>query len=493
MTVGTTTRRAAKAKAVVSTAKGAKAKSLDIVSAMNHPGLFGPWFQGARSWNGWRVVLKGAFGLPMTDQECEFFRTIAERTPPTKQVRELWIIAGRRAGKDSIASLIVAHAAALFDQGDRLRPGERALCMALACDRDQAKIVLNYTRSYFADIAPLKSMVTRETSIGFELSNGVDIAVGTNNFRSVRGRPILCSIFDECAFWRDENSASPDTEVYDAIRPGQATMPGSMLIGISTPYRKSGLLFKKYRDHFGRDGDDILVIKAPSILLNPTLDQAIIDQAMADDPAAARAEWMAEFRVDIESFIDAEVVAALVVPDRRELPPIPGVTYRAFTDPSGGSSDSYTVCVAHREGDRGVLDAIRERRPPFSPDDVTAEFATLLKRYNICEVHGDRYGGEFPRELFKQQGIRYEVSEKSKSSIYQELLPVLNSGRCELLDHPRLVAQLCGLERRTARGGRQSIDHQPNSKDDVANACAGALVLVAGKMDPLEIWRRCAA
>jgi len=180
---------------------------IDIVAAMDDPGLFEPWFRGP-SWDGWRAVLKGAFALPMNDEEIEFFRSIAERDPPAARVRELWAIAGRRAGKDSIASLIVAHSAALFDQGDRLRPGERALCMALACDRDQGRIALNYTRSYFSEIAPLQGMVTRETASGFELDNGVDIAIATNSFRSVRRRPILCAIFDEVAYFRSENSAS---------------------------------------------------------------------------------------------------------------------------------------------------------------------------------------------------------------------------------------------------------------------------------------------
>jgi hypothetical protein len=59
------------------------------------------------------------------------------------------------------------------------------------------------------------------------------------------------------------------------------------------------------------------------------------------------------------------------------------------------------------------------------------------------------------------------------------LLPLLNSGRIELLDHQRLVAQLCGLERRTSRAGKDSIDHVPGSFDDVANCVAGAAVLAA--------------
>jgi hypothetical protein len=71
---------------------------------------------------------------------------VADRAPPARRVKELWVIAGRRAGKDSIASLIGTWTAALFDGGDVLRPGERPLVMCLAVAREQASIVLNYMR-----------------------------------------------------------------------------------------------------------------------------------------------------------------------------------------------------------------------------------------------------------------------------------------------------------------------------------------------------------
>ena len=140
-----------------------------------------------------------------------------------------------------------------------------------------------------------------------------------------------------------------------------------------------------------------------------------------------------------------------------------------------------TLAIAHRDKERGVLDALRERKPPFSPDDVVHEFSELLKAYRINRVSGDRYAGEWPREAFRKAGITYEPSERTKSQIYTEALPLLNASRVELLDHPRLIAQLCGLERRTARGGRDSIDHAPGGHDDVANAAAGALVLAGGR------------
>ncbi len=163
---------------------------------------------------------------------------------------------------------------------------------------------------------------------------------------------------------------------------------------------------------------------------------------------------------------------------RFELPPSPSVRYIAFVDPSGGSADSMTLAIAHLAGGKRVLDAVREVRPPFSPEAVVTEFAALLKAYGLNAVTGDRYAGEWPRERFKVHGIQYHLSEQTKVEIYRDMLPLLNSQQLELLDIARLSAQLCGLERRTARGGRDSIDHAPGGHDDVANAVAGALLLV---------------
>jgi hypothetical protein len=223
---------------------------------------FRPWFAGD-SWNGWRSVIKAISALPMSDQDIEFFKSVSgDREPPKKRPRETWIVGGRRLGKDSVASAIAAHEAAYFDRQDRLRPGERALVAVIACDRDQARICTNYIRAFF-ELEPLKKMVRRETMDGLELHNRVDVSVQTNNFRAPRGRPILLAILDEVAFFKDESSSSPDIELYRSLVPGTATLNGQ-IIGISSPYMKSGLLFEKWQRHFGTDDDDALVIQAES-------------------------------------------------------------------------------------------------------------------------------------------------------------------------------------------------------------------------------------
>jgi hypothetical protein len=271
-----------------------------------------------------------------------------------------------------------------------------------------------------------------------------------------------------------------------------ATIPDALLLGLSTPYAARGELYRAHERAFGHDDPRVLVWNADSATMNPAVDLAVLREAFADDPVRATSEYGADgrvsFRRDVEAFLDPEAVRAVTVPDRRELPPVAGLPYVAFVDPSGGSQDSFTLAIAHGVGTRVVLDCVREVRPPFSPAAVVEDFARVLRTYGLAEVRGDRYAGEWPREAFALAGVQYMASELPKSDVYRELLPLVNAGRAELLDLPSLAAQLVGLERRTARSGRDSIDHAPGGRDDVANAVAGALVAADVAAGRLAAW-----
>ena len=121
-----------------------------------------------------------------------------------------------------------------------------------------------------------------------------------------------------------------------------------------------------------------------------------------------------------------------------------------------------TLAIAHNEAGRVVIDCVRERPAPFSPDDVVIEFAATLKSYGVGTVRGNRYGGEWPRERFVARGVRYEPAEKPKSDLYRDLLPTLNAKRVELLDIPRscLSALLSGAQDRA----RRSRLHRPSTR-----------------------------
>jgi hypothetical protein len=108
---------------------------------------------------------------------------------------------------------------------------------------------------------------------------------------------------------------------------------------------------------------------------------------------------------------------------------------------------------------------------------VVDDFAALLKSYRVSRVTGDRYAGEFPRELFRKHGIAYDLAKQTKSELFRDLLPLLNSGRIVLPRNDRLQGQIVGLERRTSAVGRDTISHPDRGHDDVANAVAGAAAL----------------
>jgi hypothetical protein len=101
----------------------------------------------------------------------------------------------------------------------------------------------------------------------------------------------------------------------------------------------------------------------------------------------------------------------------------------------------------------------------------------LGQSYRVSRVTGDRYGGEFPRELFRKHGIAYDLAKQTKSELFRDLLPLLNSGRIVLPRNDRLLGQIVGLERRTSAVGRDTISHPDRGHDEVANAVAGAAAL----------------
>jgi hypothetical protein len=455
---------------------------LSIMDAVADPKIFGGWFKDRATWGAWFVFLRVMFGLGLDADDLSVFQQCTGRSEPRAGgYLEATLVVGRRGGKSLILALIAAFLAAFCDWSPYLTGGERGTIMIVATDRRQAATIFKYLKEMLS-IPLLAGLITRETNDTLDLANGITIEIQTASFRTIRGRTVVAGLADELAFWMGDDSANPDKEIIGALRPAMATIPGALMLKASSPYARRGVLWDDHRKHFGVDTSATLVWQADTRTMNPSVPQSFIDSAIEDDPSSAAAEYGAQFRSDVESFISREAIEAVTSIGVFERGHISGQRYYAFNDPSGGSSDSMTLAIAHleiRNNEKTViLDAVREVRAPFSPEAAVDEFAQLLKIYGITAVCGDRYAGQWPRECFKVHGINYEVSEKTKNDIYRDLLPIINSRQCDLLDHPRLFGQLVSLERRTARGGRDSIDHPPGAHDDVANSVAGVVVLV---------------
>lgn len=450
----------------------------NIIQAIEDENLFAPWFRNRETWSAWEAFLLALFALPMNRKQRQIFESCTCRNkPPIEPSREAWLVVGRRGGKSFVVAIIAVYLACFRDYSQYLTPGECGTVMVLAADRKQARVILRYITALLENVPMLARLIQRKTTESVELANRMNIEIHSASFRAVRGYTVVAAICDEIAFWRSDDSANPDTEILAALRPAMATIPGAILLCLSSPYAKRGELWTTYRQHFSKDDSAILVWQAETRAMNPTVPQSFIDEAYKQDSARATAEYGAQFRSDIENYISREAAEACVTPGVRELLYISGNRYVGFVDPSGGSCDSMTLAIAHKEGETAILDCVREVKPPFSPEAVVKEFSTTLKDYHIRTVSGDRYGGEWPREQFRKQGVEYRPADRNRSDLYRDLLPLINSGSVALLDNDLLINQLVGLERRTGRGGRDSIDHAPGAHDDLINAVAGAVCL----------------
>jgi hypothetical protein len=455
---------------------------------------------GGESWAKWRILLMALMGEKLRDGELDIFRQLTQRDQaPAECVSEFYGVIGRRGGKSKAIATLAVYLATMVSWKAKLSRGETGTILIIAADQRQARVILDYAAATLESSAILRQAIVRLTSDVIELTGNIVIEVRAASFRRLRGMTSIAIVADEVAYWLDDSSSSnPDTEILSAIRPTLATT-GGPLICISSPYSRRGVLWQAWKDHFGPKGaPHILVAQAPSTVMNPVLPQSVVDRALETDPAKNTAEYLAEFRTDLEAFVSLEAVEACVDVGVLERPYDRRYTYYAFMDPSGGSSDSMTLAIAHKENQTAVLDCIREFRAPFDPSVAVEGFAHDLRRLHVSTVAADRYASEWVVEAFRKYGITVEASERTKSELYVDVLPVINSRLAGLLDSKVMVKQFVGLERQVARSGKDSIDHARGARDDVANAVAGALVraikgvtFVNPKWDtPLEVLMR---
>jgi len=467
-------------------------RGLDIAAFLDDPYLLGEHFA-APSWDRWRAVLKAAFGLPLRPRELTLFHEVAgDREPPRRQVKELVAVVGRGGGKDRIAAAVASFIATTSDLSG-VAPGEHPAVMCLATDRDQAGIAMSAVRGYFEASPMLRGQLgKRVENDRFRLRNGIDVIVTTNSIRAPRGKTIPVAIYDECAYWMDDNYVNPAAEVDTAVAPGLLRFPGSMKILISSAYRREGLLYEKWLNYFGKDDPDTLVVLGTSRDFNPTLPQADIDRELARDRPRASAEYLSEWRDDISGLLDRDFVESLIDAGVRERPYSRSVTgYVGFSDEAGGISstgDSSTLCIAHADRDgRLIQDVMLIWAPPYDAASVIEQKAEVLKRYNLRRVTCDKWGSGLAASIYQRNGVTAMQNAKPKSELYLDFMHLLSARRPLLLDEPTQVKELCALQRKVAWGGKESVDHPRGAfHDDAANALAGAMFMAADRPPPID-------
>lgn len=452
---------------------------MNIIEAITDQHLFGATLKGADSWKPWLTFLRAVYGLPMSDQDLKRFHQHTGREEPRPGgYPEACCIVGCQSGKSQIAALV-----GVYEAMQAALSGQRNVYVPLIAQdlRGAQRVLFGYVKEAVASSPLLKNEVTRETAEGLELTGGVTMSVYPCRPAAIRGIRAACVIIDELAFFISTDGRPTDTEMLRAARTRTATTDGKVLI-LSSPYASTGALYDLHRKNFGVEDSPVLVWQASAPEMNPTLAADYLERMAQNDPDAYRSEVLGEFRAGVSTLFDPDMLDACIESGVKERLPEKGLTYISFVDAASGSGkDSFTVGICHEQSGRYVLDCVRRWSPPFNPSSTIAECAELLKRYRVSETTGDRYAPGFVSEGFRLNQIHYRPSERDRSAIYLELLPLVNAQQVVLLDRPELLRELRGLERRRGTGGRDRVDHRSGSHDDAANATAGCLSLLAAQ------------
>jgi len=461
--------------------------NLSLIDAVFSEKGFKSYFKDISTWSSWITFFK-ALEAPdsLNEGELKLFKDCTGLEKPYKgRIKEAYMICGRRSGKSTISALLAVFYSVFGNWRQYLSPGETARVFVVACNKEQAKIIMDYIKAFLNLTPTLKNMIHKTQAESIQLKNGVEINVKPQSWRSSRGFSTGILILEELSWWRFEGESKvQDKDIYTALLPGMTTITNSLVLGISTPFTRQGLLWQKYQAHHAKSGS-ILIWTAPTWVMNRNLTEASLKEQYLGDltPEEFDAEYGAKFREDIESAIPEGLLARAIIKGQWEIPPEPGIEYFAFADASEGlrkGGDSFTYAIAHIKNNKIILDCVLEFRPPFIPSAVIEGMAEKLKKYGIKEIVQDRHSIAWIASDLDKFDIDVKSSDLTKSDIYNQFAVLLNKDLIQLLDNDRMRNQALGLQRFLKSQGAVRIDHLSGQHDDLINAAAGVCVL-AGK------------
>ena len=461
---------------------------MDIAAALAHPEFLGrhpAYAQGLGTFAKWIAIHKAVNGDPLTNIEREFFTLVTGREydPPDGGWSTIAILSPRRCGKSLFAATQAVYAA--------VRPGQRNTWAALlAQGRAEAqRSLLSEVSSFFDGQGLLPSMVVNRTAETIVLEGGCTIGVLPGSRpQTIRGLGCRILVGDEIDFVGEPGGEDKARQIIAAARPTIATVPGAKLVLISSPGRVGSAFHRIVTDFYGRPDPHTLVLKLDTSV-NPVLhaNEAYRESMRALDPLAYEAEVLGRYVEGDATLFDSSVIARCVVSGRGDIPP-EAVTGRvvAGIDSAAGSKggDSFGCVLGTQENGRLVVVAMRRFAAPFDPAVVVREIASLCRSYRCRRVVGDRFGGNLVAQLFRNEGLTYEVSPSVAGDALLDLVGVINTGAVELQDPEfsrcgaELVEDLRSIVRRPG-GGRDQADAPRTARGHADLASAFAVLAAA--------------
>jgi hypothetical protein len=438
--------------------------------------------------------------------ELGYLRKVTRIPYAPKEFAECWSVSGVRSGKtDNLASTIVAYEAVCGGHEEFTRKGRPVICFQIAQDIRMAKYSLHSIRQNLESMAWGAKLIQNVVADRIELKNGVHIMVSPPTVKSIRGFDSPVSVLDEVGVWyQDADSANPDTEIYEQASKRQAQFQYPKLVGISSPWNKAGLLYRRWEA--GTNGCKVfcanclasapvegcdacaltrekhlnrLVMTFTTAEANPIVPKSWLRSERNKDPKTFERECLGVFQDSVSGFLSSALIERAKSPGIAVRQPQPRFHYIAAIDPAF-RRDAFAFTIVHADPTVGIVQDYAQRwhdpfGEPLNPADVFPELAAKLSEYGIKSVFSDQYTIEALQYIANQFGFGIEevtFTSSSKAEIYANLQQLLNQGRLILLDHTETVNELKSIEKKLTQAGHVKISAPEGLYDDMATVIA---------------------
>ena len=452
-----------------------------------------------------KAILRAADGLPIGDalRDEDIVRYFGcERSKIGLSVPLLVVIvAGIRSGKSLLAGVASIGRALSADMSHikrHLIPKVRIVCPKA----ENAAETFRHVLGAIQDSPAVRSIVGEpkwmpHPSIIVQRFDGrqVQISVGAadSGGLSMRSGWLAAFVLDEAALFGE--AAAGAAVSAEAILQAAETrlLPGGQGWVVSSPYGPTGLLYQLYTKHWGKPGRT-LVVRAPTLAMNPGFPQSMVDAIRAEKPDVAAREYDAEW-VDADSaFFEGVLVDKASLREAVDIPPQEGSRYLAAMD-AGTRGNAWTVVIARDVREKGERIAkieiayahewIGSRQKPLDPATVFASLRDKLAPYGITSVNCDAWAIDPMRSVAKSCGMRlneHTFRGEQKTEIYRAVDALLRQGRLDLPPIAAVTRDLKSIRRRATAG--QILPFLPLTSDgrhcDYAPAISLAVWLLAG-------------
>ena len=436
------------------------------------------------------VVLRVIYGLPLDDDQLKIYRKLTKNKKEFEsgeEKPEAVLNLGARSGKSLLASIIAIYEATRKKWAKYLNKGESGYIVVVSTRQKQSEAIIGANCLRLMENSyNLRGLIKDSTQSELTLKNNMKIISLPCNSTAGRGLPIACLIFDEIAHFRAEG-VKADEVIFNALRPRQVQFPGCKLIMISTPAAKQGIFFNFFDEGFKTPGR--FTAQAPTLFMNPLVDQKFLEKEKKRDIDNYRREFLAQFAEKVEAFLSYELVEnSLKLAG--DLPYKAEYIYYAGIDASGlAGRDKFSLAIAHKQGINVYIDKVISWNLK-DPDPIMKDIKELAKIYHINRVSIDRYAKGWVLNSLNKIGLFVNI-RPSLAEIFVNIKSLMLGNRLFLPDNKAIKKAFLNTQAYYGRNNALSIAHERNSEghSDEADAVATAVfdIIVEREEGPEQI------